>query len=70
MTVVTNRHLLVIGNYAIIGTMDKIINTKVDSELWKQAKIAAVNSGATVQQWLTKAIRMQLELDHVEQVEK
>ena len=70
MTVVTNRPLTTIASYDTIGTMDKIINIKVNGELWKEAKIAAVKRGITVREWLEGALRGQLELDHVEEVEK
>jgi len=44
----------------------KIINIKLDSKLWLQARSEAVKQGKTMQDWLTKAIIHELKSDGVE----
>lgn len=41
--------------------MKKIINIRLDSELWKQAKIQAIKEGKTLQEWITEAIKEKLD---------
>lgn len=42
--------------------MDKIVNIVLDSDLWQQARVAALKQGLTVREWLTDAIKAKLEL--------
>lgn len=37
-----------------------MINIRLDSTLWKRAKLDAVNKEVTLQDWLEKAIQQQL----------
>jgi len=34
----------------------KMVNIRLEESIWRQAKIAAVAQGLTLQDWLTKAI--------------
>lgn len=43
----------------------KRVNLDLDSELWKQAKLAAVQSDLQLREWVTNAIKEKL--DRVEQ---
>ena len=44
----------------------KIVNTKIDPDLWQQARVAALKQGITMQFWLTMAITQKLKSDGVE----
>ncbi len=38
----------------------KIINVRLDSELWKEARIQAIKEDKQIQDWLTEAIKEKL----------
>jgi predicted HicB family RNase H-like nuclease len=38
----------------------KIINIRLDSELWKEAKLQAIKEDKTLQEWITEAIQKKL----------
>jgi hypothetical protein len=44
----------------------KLINIRLDSDLWLQARSVAVKQGKTMQNWLTEAIVQKLKSDGVE----
>ena len=44
----------------------KLINIRLDSDLWLQARSVAVKQGKTMQDWLTEAIIQKLKSDGVE----
>lgn len=44
----------------------KIINIRLDDDLWKQAKIDAARQGLTLQEWLTLAIILRLDNSRIE----
>jgi len=48
----------------------KIINIRLDADLWKQAKMDAVRQGFTLQEWLTLAIILQLDNSRIEMREE
>jgi len=47
-------------------TDKKIINIRLDADLWKQAKLDAVRQGFTLQEWLTLAIILRLDNSRIE----
>ena len=44
----------------------KVINIKLDDELWQQARVEALKHNETMQDWLTEAIILKLKSDGVE----
>jgi len=44
----------------------KLINIRLDSDLWLQARSVAVKQGKTMQDWLTEAIIHELKSEGVE----
>jgi hypothetical protein len=44
----------------------KLINIRLDSDLWLQARSVAIKQGKTMQDWLTEAIIQKLKSDGVE----
>ena len=44
----------------------KMINIRLDGDLWKQAKLDAVRQGLTLQDWLTLSIILRLDNSRVE----
>lgn len=38
----------------------KLVNIRLDSDLWKQAKKAAIDSDKLLQDWITEAIKEKL----------
>ena len=46
----------------------KLINIRLDAELWRQARAESVKQGETMQDWLTEAIIQKLKSDGVEPV--
>lgn len=53
------KHIRVAG----WDTTKKLINTKIDQDLWLQARSEAVKQGITMQDWLTEAIIQKLQSD-------
>jgi len=48
----------------------KMVNIRLDEDLWKQAKMDAARQGFTLQEWLTLAIILQLDNSRAEMREK
>lgn len=44
----------------------KIVNTKIDPDLWQKARVEALRQGITMQFWLTMAIMQKLKSDGAE----
>ena len=44
----------------------KLINIRLDSDLWLQARSVAIKHGKTMQDWLTRAIIHELKSDGVD----
>ena len=43
----------------------KLVNIRVDAELWRKAKVQAAVEGKTLQEWIEDAIRSRLALEPV-----
>jgi hypothetical protein len=40
--------------------MKKLVNIRLDLDLWHEARVASVKEGITLQEWLTRAIQREL----------
>ena len=48
----------------------KMINIRLDDDLWKQAKVDAARQGLTLQEWLTLSIILRLDNSRIEMREE